>query len=793
MFSVLTGVASVSKFEGSENKSSCFKSLPVDLSKDPKVSVILTICDADKHIEQCLTYLQQQVLQDYEIIVLDVFNNGQSQMALDDIYAAGRRIKLVSIDREMGQGFARNEGIKIAQGEYIFFLDFNTIPASSTVLFQCVNEADKSGSDLVLMQEVAFDSTANNLTSAKGDTEVTLSDSYILANTEIDPAGLIYGFFERFLYRKSFIDGAKLKFSTPEWGGVGFIYKALMKANWISVLPVHGIPYRKGVEADSSRKLTPDDLVYMAHNIRGTGELYQSSSAGLVVTGMQYVQLMLNGCWARIIVETIISDQNSLALKQLSEAFDGYCLDCDSHLGVPAELLPKGNNLARVMLFLAALRLRKWVWVMRAITENPIDQADLFLELLAVPDDTAASTFQAALSLYARNDQIKTAPGSYYKGVRPRIVIHIGATKTGSTFIQHFLEKNRAALLREGVWYPEVGLFWQANRPHKQAGHALFTSEAVESKGRGQLHDHIEAGLSLAEGRIHTIILSSEAYFTNRNSVAVADHFPGSPVEMIGYFRRQDDWANSQYAESVAGGAIGRVKKPISRWLKHEKTRMRLNYFSYLELWGKKIGRNNVHARIYDRAAFAGGDVVIDFLTTIGLPELAKLPRPSVGQSNDFPFGTAHVLAMRSLNALPWKDSKTYLSFIDEVTKNMNVYFERRNESPGKVSLLSVVQRRKIMRGVAQSNRAMAKYYMGHENGVLFSGGASDKKADVDSLSVEEIDILVTTYRKYMPKSPANRQRALKVINRLKKINLLNNDRRFHRKLVYKFFKFIFG
>lgn len=46
----------------------------------------------------------------------------------------------------------------------------------------------------------------------------------------------------------------------------------------------------------------------------------------------------------------------------------------------------------------------------------------------------------------------------------------------------HLLEDNRPELLRNGIWYPEVGLFWQADRPHKQAGHAGFIGEASDKR-----------------------------------------------------------------------------------------------------------------------------------------------------------------------------------------------------------------------------------------------------------------------------------------------------------------------
>ena len=107
-----------------------------------------------------------------------------------------------------------------------------------------------------------------------------------------------------------------------------------------------------------------------------------------------------------------------------------------------------------------------------------------------------------ALNLYARNERVRTHSINRKKYEKPRLIIHIGATKTGSTCIQHVLDENRPRLLKEGILYPEVGLFWQEKRPHKQAGHTHFAPAANQKKL--ELLKHVEASLSLMEGKIHT-------------------------------------------------------------------------------------------------------------------------------------------------------------------------------------------------------------------------------------------------------------------------------------------------
>ena len=49
-----------------------------------------------------------------------------------------------------------------------------------------------------------------------------------------------------------------------------------------------------------------------------------------------------------------------------------------------------------------------------------------------------------------------------------RLILHIGAAKTGTTAIQAFLSFNRAALEKGGVWYPDPRKF---SRGGDEMGH----------------------------------------------------------------------------------------------------------------------------------------------------------------------------------------------------------------------------------------------------------------------------------------------------------------------------------
>ncbi|MDJ0766391.1 MAG: glycosyltransferase [Myxococcota bacterium] len=733
------------------NRQVCLPPTPAELAAPPKVSVILPVYGVEKYIEQCLNSIQGQTLREIEIIPVNDKSPDGSQAIIDRLAADDPRIRPIVLSENIGQGFARNVGIEAARGEYIFFVDSDDLLASPTVLADCVMVAEQDDVDMVRVQKRIFEDGKRSRTLKLDANERFFSQRRIFENAAKDPSILKTWHFWNFLYRKSLIDRINLFFVTPQWEERAFICRALLSSNRISSLPIPGVDYRKRSGSTVRRKRGLQDLENMTLNIQTAAEDFQNSPS-LGYIGTQFAHILANGIWSDVVEDVLKARDSLISLERLARAFDLFDLNLDSFAEIPTALIPQNFKSGKTALFLTSLRLRDWIWVEHAIKNDSINQADLLTELLTEPADARAAAFQAALNHYARNDQVKVdKEGGIYKGPRPRIVIHVGATKTGSTYIQHFLDKNRPSLLRRGVWYPEVGLFWQQDRPHKQAGHSLFTPEA--NQGKKKLRNYIEAGLRLAKGQIHTIILSSEAYFLNRNSLKIADHFSGYPIEMIAYFRRQDDWANSQYAEFVAGGAMGRVHKPISDWLKEDQTRERLDYFSYLEVWANKIGRENIHARKYDRAAFVGGDIIVDFLTEIGLSDLIDLPRPTVRQANDFPFGTAHVKAIRYFNAMPWKDKPTYLRFINDVTVSIEEILKRRGERPGKVNLLSAQERLDIMESMAESNRLVAEIYFGLRDGVLFNGNIREASPESTNLSAEEIEVLFEAYHRHKPKA----------------------------------------
>jgi len=93
----------------------------MDISR-PRISVIIPVYNSAQYIKRCLDTVLNQTLTDIEVILVDDGSKDQSPLICDEYQARDKRIKVIH-QKNGGTGFARNNGLKIATGEYISFVD----------------------------------------------------------------------------------------------------------------------------------------------------------------------------------------------------------------------------------------------------------------------------------------------------------------------------------------------------------------------------------------------------------------------------------------------------------------------------------------------------------------------------------------------------------------------------------------------------------------------------------------------------------------------------------------------
>ena len=91
-----------------------------------KISVIVAAYNAEKYVEETLESLLHQSMDEYEVIVV---NDGSSDGTLDILrkYEAENPILRVIDQENGGPSAARNAGLDVAKGEFVYFFDADDI------------------------------------------------------------------------------------------------------------------------------------------------------------------------------------------------------------------------------------------------------------------------------------------------------------------------------------------------------------------------------------------------------------------------------------------------------------------------------------------------------------------------------------------------------------------------------------------------------------------------------------------------------------------------------------------
>lgn len=89
----------------------------------PKISVIVPCYNVSEYLSRGLESLTKQTLKDIEIICIDDKSTDDTLKILESYSKKDSRIKLIKHSENQGVAVARNDGMKIAQGDYIGFID----------------------------------------------------------------------------------------------------------------------------------------------------------------------------------------------------------------------------------------------------------------------------------------------------------------------------------------------------------------------------------------------------------------------------------------------------------------------------------------------------------------------------------------------------------------------------------------------------------------------------------------------------------------------------------------------
>ena len=117
-----------------------------------KLSIIIPVYNVSKYISQCLDSILNQSFKDVEIICI---NDGSTDNSLEILQSYKNRGVTIIDKANEGSGVARNAGLAIAQGEYVFFVDGDDWIENDS-LEKMVSKADELSTDILIFAGLSY-------------------------------------------------------------------------------------------------------------------------------------------------------------------------------------------------------------------------------------------------------------------------------------------------------------------------------------------------------------------------------------------------------------------------------------------------------------------------------------------------------------------------------------------------------------------------------------------------------------------------------------------------------------
>ena len=236
----------------------------------PKVSIIIPVYNAEKYIEECIHTLLNQTLKECEFIFINDGSKDKSREIIEKYIDTDKRIRIIN-QQNQGVSTARNNGLDIAKGKYIGFVDADDY-IEFDMYEKLYNKAIEDNCDIVLSDwknEIDGEFISMNYDFPKN----TVLDSEFI-NENIIPYFLESDTLNTAcnkLYKNKIIKENKIKFPKDVALGEDGIFnmRVFSKVNTMKYIDYIGYYYRE-VEGSATRNILNKDYFKRALEVYKT-------------------------------------------------------------------------------------------------------------------------------------------------------------------------------------------------------------------------------------------------------------------------------------------------------------------------------------------------------------------------------------------------------------------------------------------------------------------------------------------------------------------------------------------
>lgn len=212
---------------------------------DIKYSIIIPVYNAQEYLSECLQSVEKQVTSRVEVICVNDGSKDESKQILDD-YAFSHDFVRVLHKENAGVSEARNDGLKMAKGRYILFLDSDDL-LEEHCLVMLDRVLENQDYDLILGRtRVSFDeSDKETIYNLQGlTTSLELEEAITQFISAKDNLGIWAVW--RHVYKRSFLKEHNILFNTKYSFGedMDFIIRCLLVMKSYTLIDFPLVEYR---------------------------------------------------------------------------------------------------------------------------------------------------------------------------------------------------------------------------------------------------------------------------------------------------------------------------------------------------------------------------------------------------------------------------------------------------------------------------------------------------------------------------------------------------------------------
>lgn len=172
----------------------------------PILSIIIPVYNVEKYIKQCLDSIFNQHVDNnlFEVIIV---NDGTKDSSMNIISLYNFHTNLYIINQQnQGLSVARNNGLKAAKGEYVWFVDSDDWLVANSLNYICNLLKENGETDI-------FASVLNNFYESTGELQVEYHPTWgLISGKEYLKRKYRQGAVQRFIFNKKFLDTKSVVF-----------------------------------------------------------------------------------------------------------------------------------------------------------------------------------------------------------------------------------------------------------------------------------------------------------------------------------------------------------------------------------------------------------------------------------------------------------------------------------------------------------------------------------------------------------------------------------------------------